>query len=421
MDIKIEKKKGWRALLTTKKGLPWLCGALFAIFVLWLLLRNNASTLRIDARTITVSEVVRGEFNDFVRVTGQVQPITTVQLSPLEAGIVDRLVVEEGTSVKKGDVLVELSNTGLTLEILNSEAELAEKQNILRNTLISMEQEKLSLRQDKAQLDLDVARKRRAWEQNDELYRDRLISREEWLQAKEDWELAEKKRELNIERQKQDSLYRSVQVEQMEDNLENMRRNMQLIRERIGNLQVKSPIDGEVGLLDVVLGQSVTTGQKIGQINDLSNFKVEAQIDESYIDRVRAGLEATFERQGIGYTVRLRKVYPEVRNGQFRADFNFTGERPDNIRSGQTYYLHLQLGQPTEAVIIPRGSFYQRTGGTWIYVVAPEGGRAYKRSIRIGRQNPQYYEVLEGLQPGERVIVSGYENYGDNDVLVLNK
>lgn len=421
MDIKIEKKKGWKALLTTKKGLPWLGGALFVVFVLWLLLRDNSSTLRIDARTISIGEAVRGEFNDFVRVTGQVQPITTVQLSPLEAGIVDRLVVEEGTSVRKGDVLVVLSNTGLTLEILNSEAELAEKQNILRNTLISMEQEKLSLRQDKAQLDLDVARKRRAWEQYDELYRNRLVSREEWLQAKEDYELAEKKRELNVERQKQDSLYRSVQVEQMEDNLDNMRRNMQLIRERIGNLQVKSPIDGEVGLLDVVLGQSVSTGQKIGQINDLSDFKIEAQIDESYIDRVRAGLEATFDRQGNAYAVRLRKVYPEVRGGQFRADFNFTGERPDNIRSGQTYYLHLQLGQPTEAIIIPRGSFYQRTGGAWIYVVAPEGDRAYKRPIRIGRQNPQYYEVLEGLQPGERVIVSGYENYGDNDVLVLNR
>ena len=329
--------------------------------------------------------------------------------------------VEVGSRVKKGDVLVVLSNTSLTLEILNSEAELAEKQNILRNTLISMEQEKLSLRQDKAQLDLDVSRKKRAWQQNEELYRNALIAREEWLQSKEDYELAEKKRELNIERQVQDSLYRSVQIEQMEENLDNMKRNMQLIRERIGNLNVKSPIDGEVGLLDIVLGQSVSTGQKIGQINDLSDYKVEAQIDESYIDRVRAGLEATFDRQGTDYKVRLRKVYPEVRSGQFRADFTFLGDHPENIRSGQTYYLHLELGQPTEAVIIPRGSFYQTTGGAWIYVLAPEGDKAYKRPIRIGRQNPQYYEVLDGLEPGERVIVSGYENYGSNDVLILNK
>ena len=421
MDIRIEKKKGLRALLTTKRGLPYLAGALFLLFVVWLLVRDNSSTLRVDARTISVGTVARGEFNDYIRVTGQVQPITTVQLSPLEAGIVERLVVEEGASVRKGDVLVELSNTSLTLEILNSEAELAEKQNILRNTLISMEQEKLTLRLDKVQLDLDVERKRRTWQQNEELYRSNLIAREEWLQSKEDYELAARKRELNIERQVQDSLYRTVQVEQMEDNLANMKRNMQLIRERIDNLRVKSPIDGEVGLLDVVLGQSVTSGQKIGQVNDLSDYKVEAEIDESYIDRVRAGLDATFERQDTAFTMRLRKVYPEVRNGQFRADFTFVGAHPRNIRSGQTYYLHLELGQPTDAVIIPRGSFYQSTGGAWIYVLAPEGDRAYKRPIRIGRQNPQYYEVLEGLEPGERVIVSGYENYGANDVLILNK
>lgn len=420
MDIRIEKKKGFRALFT-KRGIPYLAGALFLLFVVWLLVRDNSSTLRVDARTISVGTVARGEFNDYIRVTGQVQPITTVQLSPLEAGIVERLVVEEGASVRKGDVLVELSNTSLTLEILNSEAELAEKQNILRNTLISMEQQKLDLRLDKVQLDLDVERKRRTWQQNEELYRSNLIAREDWLQSKEDYELAAKKRELNIERQIQDSLYRTVQIEQMEDNLANMKRNMELIRQRIGNLQVKSPIDGEVGLLDVVLGQSVTSGQKIGQVNDLSDYKVEAEIDESYIDRVRAGLDATFERQDTAFTMRLRKVYPEVRNGQFRADFTFVGAHPRNIRSGQTYYLHLELGQPTDAVIIPRGSFYQSTGGAWIYVVAPEGDRAYKRQIRIGRQNPQYYEVLEGLEPGERVIVSGYENYGANDVLILNK
>lgn len=420
MDIRIEKKKGLRALFS-KRGIPYLAGAVLLIFVVWLLVRGNSSRLRIDARTISVGEVARGEFNDYIRVTGQVQPITTVQLSPLEAGIVERLVVEEGASVHKGDVLVELSNTSLTLEILNSEAELAEKQNILRNTLISMEQQKLDLRLDKVQLDLDVERKRRTWQQNEELYRNNLIAREDWLQSKEDYELAAKKRELNIERQVQDSLYRTVQIEQMEDNLANMKRNMELIRQRIGNLQVKSPIDGEVGLLDVVLGQSVTSGQKIGQVNDLSDYKVEAQIDESYIDRVRAGLDATFERQDTAFTMRLRKVYPEVRNGQFRADFTFAGAHPRNIRSGQTYYLHLELGQPTDAVIIPRGSFYQSTGGAWIYVLAPEGDRAYKRQIRIGRQNPQYYEVLEGLEPGERVIVSGYENYGDNDVLILNK
>lgn len=420
MDIKIEKKKGVRSLFT-KRGLPYLGGTLFLIFVLWLVLRDNSSTLRVDARTITVGEAVEGEFNDYIRISGQVQPITTVQISPLEGGIVERRVVEEGATVRKGDVLVVLSNNTLNLSILDSEAQLAEKQNFLRNTQITMEQERLALRQSQAELEIDVQRKLRAYKQNEELYKESLIAREEWLTAKEDYELSEKKRVLNTERQKQDSIYRRVQVEQMEESLDNMRRNMLLIRQRIDNLCVKSPIDGEVGLLDIVLGQSVAQGQKIGQINDLSNYKIEAMIDESYIDRVRSGLEATFERQGSDFTVQLRKVYPEVRSGQFRADFNFTGARPANIRSGQTYYLHLQLGQPTDAVVIPRGSFYQTTGGAWIYVLSPDGEKAFKRPIRIGRQNPQYYEVLEGITPGERVIVSGYENYGDNDILILNK
>lgn len=419
MDIIIEKKKGWRALMG-KKGLPYLAGVLFLVFVLWLIFRDNSSTLRIDARTITIAAAKNGEFNDYVRVTGQVQPITTVQLSPLEGGIVEQKVVEEGATVKKGDVIVILSNNQLNLSILNSEAELAEKENHLRNTLISMEQEKLNLRQEKLQLDLDVERKKRSYNQNNELYNDNLIAKEVWLQSKEDFELAERKRMLIIERQKQDSIYRSVQVQQLEGSLDNMRRNMQLIRERVENLNIKSPINGELGLLDVVLGQSVGSGQKIGQINDLSNYKIEANIDEHYIDRVRSGLEATFERQENTFNTILRKVYPEVRNGQFRADFNFTGERPENIRSGQTYYLNLQLGQPTNAIIIPRGSFYQTTGGSWIYVVSEDGTKAYKRPIRIGRQNPQYYEVVEGLSGNEKVIVSSYENYGKNDVLILN-
>ncbi len=205
----------------------------------------------------------------------------------------------------------------------------------------------------------------------------------------------------------------------MNENLASMALNMQLIRQRVDNLKVKAPIDGEVGMLDVVLGRSIAQGANIGQINDLSTFKVTAQIDEHYIDRVVTGLTASFERQDTRFEMLLRKVYPEVRNGQFRADFVFAGDVPENIRSGQTYYLNLQLGQPTEAIIIPRGSFYQSTGGAWIYVVDASGEKAYRRDIRIGRQNPQYYEVTEGLQAGEKVITSSYDNFGDHDVLLL--
>ena len=307
------------------------------------------------------------------------------------------------------------------MQILQSEADLAEKQNILRNTLISMEQQRLTLRQEQLQLELDVQRKRRTFEQNDELYRSDLLARETWLQSKEDYELSLRRRELVLERQRQDSLYRTNQVVQMEEDLNSMARNMQLIRQRVDNLNVKAPIDGEVGMLDVVLGQSIGSGSSIGQVNDLSAFKVTAQIDEHYIDRIVRGLTATFERQDHSYQMMLSKVYPEVRDGQFRADFIFTGDTPDNIRSGQTYYMNLQLGQSSNVLVIPRATFYQSTGGEWVYVLDESGERAEVRKIRIGRQNPQYYEVVEGLQEGDRIITSDYKNLSPNEVLILKK
>ena len=420
MDIKLEKKKGLKAIFQ-KKNLVWVGVAALVLFIGWLLFRDNSSTLRVDAQLLNVATVEQGEFNDYVRLTGSVQPMTTVQLSPLESGVVERIVAEEGTQVKRGDVILEMSNNSLSMQILQSEADLAEKQNILRNTMISMEQERLALRQEKLQLDLEVSRLKRTFEQNQSLYNDKLLAREDYLRSKEDYELAVGRRNLVLERQRQDSLYRSSQVEQMEESLLSMQRNMELIRQRVDNLKVKAPIDGEVGMLDAVLGQSLQQGANIGQVNDLTTYKVQAQIDEHYIDRITTGLVASFERQDTRYEMQLRKVYPEVRNGQFKADFRFVGDAPENIRSGQTYYLNLQLGEAAEAILIPRGSFYQATGGRWIYVVDASGEKAYRREIRIGRQNPQYYEVIEGLQPGEKVIVSSYDNFGDNEVLILNK
>ncbi len=418
MDRIIEKKKGIKVAFT-KKALPYWFGALLVAFIIWLLVRDNSSTLRVNPETLFISEVQSGEFNDYIRISGQVQPMTTIQVSPQEGGIVQEIIIEEGSKVKTGDVILRLSNDNLDLQILNSESELAEKENILRNTLIAMEQQRLNLRQESLQLEIEVKKLLRRYQQNRALYEEKLISREEYLVAKEDYELAAGRLELVKERAEQDSLYRSVQVSQMEESLRNMRINMLMIRKRKDNLMIKSPIDGELGLLDVVLGQAIASGTKIGQINELGSYKIEAQIDEHYIDRVTAGLEASFERQNEVYDAIIRKVYPEVRDGKFKADFKFSGEQPANIRTGQTYYLNLQLGQPEKAIIIPRGTFYQKTGGKWIYVVSPEGGKAVKREIRIGRQNPQYFEVLEGLEAGERVIISGYDTFGDNDVLVF--
>ena len=418
MDKIIEKKKGLAAAFT-RRALPYWMGAFVVAFVLWLALRDNSSTLRVNGDTLSLGTVAQGEFNDYIRVTGQVQPMTTIQISPLEGGVVQEIVTEEGSKVSKGDVIVVLSNEGLDLQILNSEAELAEKENLLRNTMISMEQQKLSVKQEMLQLRVEVRRSKRAYESARELFAEKLISREEWLKAEEDYMLATDRLALVETRAKQDSLYRAVEIHQMEESLANMRLNMRMIRKRKDNLTIKAPIDGELGLLDVALGQSIAAGVKIGQINNLDSYKIEAFVDEHYIDRVVAGLQARFERQDESYETVIRKVYPEVRDGKFKTDFKFNGEQPANIRTGQTYYLNLQLGQPEEAVMIPRGTFYQKTGGRWIYVVSEDGTRAVKRNIRIGRQNPQYYEVLEGLQPGERVVVSGYDGFGDNEVLVF--
>ena len=415
MDKPITPPKGLQ-----RKHIPYLAAGMVIILIIaWLILGNHASTLRVRAEDITISEVRLAEFKDYVRLSGQVVPIQVVQLSPEEGGIVTERVAEEGTMVRKGDVIIRLRNSGLDLQILNAEAELAEKQNLLRNTQVSMQQDRLNNQLEQAQLAMDTERKLRTFRQNERLYNERLISREVYLQSEEDYRLAQRKQGLIVQRLQQDSIYRSVQMDQMEDNLANMRTNVVLVRERKNKLEVRAPIDGELGLLDVELGQSVTSGQKIGQVNDLSDYKIEAQVDEHYIDRVRAGLSANFVRGDANFSLTVRKVYPEVRQGKFRTDFIFRDERPANIRSGQTYYLNLELGQPEQAVLIPRGAFFQKTGGTWIYVLSRDGHTAFRRTIRIGRQNPQYYEVTEGLEPGERVITSGYEAFGDNERLEI--
>lgn len=414
MDRQIEKKSFLRRY-------AWYIAAAAALAALlvWIVLGTTASTMTIDATDITISDVTRGKFDDYVRLNGQVLPIQVVQISPEEGGIVREKVVEEGTRVRKGDVILRLSNSNLDLQILNAEAELAEKQNLLRNTQVAMQQDRLNNRTEQATLDTDCDRKRRAYEQNARLYKERLISKEVYLQSREDYKLARRKQSLILQRLKQDSLYRHVQMAQMEDNLDNMRKNVLLVRDRKNKLEVRSAIDGELGLLDVELGQNIAAGQNIGQINDLSDFKVQAQIDEHYIDRVRPGLSASFSRGGKTYLLRVRKVYPEVRNGTFRTDFVFVGERPAQMRSGQTFYVELALGKSQQATLIPRGTFFQTTGGNWIFVLDKSGRKAYRRNISIARQNPQYYEVTDGLEPGERVITSGYEAFKDNEVLVI--
>ncbi len=416
MDIKLEQKRGVK-----KKHIPYIILALFVLGLVGVIVFSSGHRkLNVDSDVLSIATVSKGEFNEFIRITGQVQPKTTVLLSPLESGIVTEFVVEEGAMVKKGDVILKLNNTGLNLDILNVEASLAEKENFLRNTRVTMEQEKLNLKQEMATILYDVKQSTRKYEQYKRLYKDRLVSQEEYLKAKESYELQSTRKELVADRQVQDSIYRTIQVDNLEKSLSNMKKNMDLTYQRIENLNVKSPISGQLGAIYVVLGQSISGGFNSGQVNDLSTYKIQASIDEHYIDRVTTGLVGEIERSGEEFELEVKKVYPEVSGGKFKTDLLFTSALPEKIRTGQTYYINLSTGSPDECVFIPRGSFFQDTGGTWVFVLSKDGSSALRRSIKIGRQNPQYYEIVEGLKPGERVVVSSYQLFGESEELILN-
>lgn len=415
MDRKIERKKGIRP-----KHIIYAAAAVVFIFLLVKIIKDsNITSLKVDREKITVEEVQQGNFDDFIRTNGTVEPIATIYLDAEEGGRVEDILIEEGARVEKGDVILVLENRTVYMDIMNSESNLAQKQNYLRQTRISFENALIESKRLLLNSEFDIIKKKRNYEQQKALYEDELISREVYLQAKEDYEYSAQLQEINKQKMQNDSLIRITEMNQLEKELEKMDQTLVLVRERLDNLNVKAPVDGQLGMLDAEIGQSIARGQRIGQINVLTDYKIEALIDEHYIDRVRQGLSATFERQNSLFNLTVKKVYPEVRNSQFQIDLVFTDERPDNIRTGQTYYINLQLGQPEQSLLVSLGGFFNSTGGQWIYVVDPSGDFATKRNIRIGRKNPRYYEVLEGLEPGEKVITSGYDLFGDNDKLIL--
>ena len=417
MDKPIAKKKGLQ-----KKHIGYIAiGIAMIVLIYMAFFTDRTSTYKVEKEKLIIETVIREQFNDYITVPGTVEPISTIFLDAQEGGRVEEILIEEGSMVKKGDIILRLSNPDLYLNILDSEAQLAEKENFLRNTQVTMEQERISIKRELINLKFDIERKERTYEQNAELIKDNLISREEFIRSKEDLDMARSSQELFVERQRADSLFRTVQVETIKANLENMRKNLALVRQRVENLNVRATVDGQLGLLVPEIGQSISRGANMGQINVLTSYKVTAQIDEHYIDRVKTQLTGTLDRQGSEFGLTVRRVYPEVRNGTFEIDMVFRDSMPDNIRTGQTYYISLQLGQPKESVLVPIGGFFQETGGQWIFVLDPAESFAIRRNISIGRKNPKYYEVLEGLQPGEKVIVSGYESFGKNEKLVFKK
>ncbi|NLJ44797.1 MAG: HlyD family efflux transporter periplasmic adaptor subunit [Bacteroidales bacterium] len=417
MDKVLPKKKGLQ-----KKHLGFIVfGIIILVLFYMAFFSDRTSTYKVEKDKLIIETVTEGQFNDYITVPGTVEPISTIFLDAQEGGRVEEILIEEGAMVKKGDIILRLSNPDLYLNILDSEAQLAEKENFLRNTQVTMEQERISIKRELISLKYDIERKKRNFEQNARLIKDNLISQEEYLRSKEDLDMAIQSRDLFVERQKQDSVFRSVQVETLKANLDNMRKNLSLVRQRVENLNVRATVDGQLGLLVPEIGQSISRGANMGQINVLTSYKVSAQIDEHYIDRVRTQLTATLDRQGKEYDLVVKRVYPEVRNGTFKIDMVFADSMPGNIRTGQTYYTSLQLGQPKVSVLVPIGGFFQETGGQWIFVLDPSESFATKRNISLGRKNPKYYEVIEGLTPGEKVIISGYDTFGKNEKLVFKK
>ncbi|MDA3814546.1 MAG: efflux RND transporter periplasmic adaptor subunit [Candidatus Cloacimonetes bacterium] len=415
MDRAIEKKN-W-----TPKKILWVSlGGIIAIIILYnLIFGDHTSKFNVQKERISIEEVQNDYFQDYITQTGTVEPISTIYLDAMEGGRVEELLIEEGVMVEKDEVILRLSNTNLHLDVMNREANLAEQINTLRNTRLSMEQNKLSLKRQLLDLNYQLGIQKRNYQNSINLFKQNYISDKEFDETKEKYDYLIKNRELVIENQKADSLFREIQVVQLENSVDQMQMNLEFVRQKLGNLKVKAPVRGLLVSVNAEIGEAIGSGQRLGQIHVLDEFKIRLEIDEHYISRVNSNLIGEFDFTGTSYGLRIKKIYPEVRNGRFGVDLVFIDAIPDQIRTGQTFRVKLELGASQMALLVPRGAFYQSTGGQYIFVVDPTGKFAVKRDIRLGRMNPRYYELLEGLEAGEKVIISSYDNFGKAEKLIL--
>ena len=417
MDRKIEKKK-W----TPKKIIGISAGVIIVGFIIYtIFFGDHSSKLNVREERITISTVTKGPFQEFIPVTGTVIPIKTIYLDAMEGGRVDKKFVEAGTYVNKGDKILQLGNTNLLMDIMYREAELFQQSNNLRNTRLAMQQNTLALKAQLLEVNYQIQQQKRVYDKQTELYKKNLVSEQEWEEARDRYDYLIKNRELTLLSHKQDSIFQETQISQLEMGLKRMEANLEIVKQNLENLTVKAPVTGQLTSLNAEIGESKTRGQRLGQIDVLDGFKIRVRVDEYYLARIDIGQKGEFSFAGETYQMAIDKIYPEVLNGRFEVDMLFEGEEPDGIRRGQTVHIRLELGDLSEAILLAKGGFYQKTGGQWVYVIDPSGDFAVKRDIRIGRMNPEVFEVLEGLEPGERVITSSYESYGDIDKLILKK
>lgn len=414
MDRPIQKKRFTPQRIALGLGI-----VAFLVFAVRTLLNGNQSSLNVNREKITISKVERGVFDEFIVVTGVVQPLKTYQLDAIEGGYVAQKLLDGGATVRQGDLILKLENQRLTMEYVNRETEMYRLINELENTKLSLKQNKFTLRRTLSELDFQIQQAKLDHERNSKLVADKVISHQEYERTKITFERLTQQREIEIENQKFQEENSLVQIKQLEGTLDRTRTNLTMMKQNLANLSVRAPVSGLLSRVDVEIGSSITAGQNIGQIDDLNGFKMRVEVDEHYISRIFPGLEGSFEFNGATTKLVVSKVYPEVRNGRFDVDMTFEKKVPDGIRRGQSVPVRLQLGKPAEATLLPTGGFFSDTGGNWVYVVSESGTKATKRNISLGRKNPQFFEVLTGLEPGEQVITSSYENFGDKDVLNL--
>jgi len=417
VDRIIEKKKWNNKRIMLIAGIA----GLVLLITFSIVLTSGKSKLDVDPERITVSEVTKGPFQEFIPVNGVVLPITTIYLDAVEGGRVEKLYVEDGTDMKKGDPIMKLSDLDLELSLANQQTAVF---NVLTQMQISRDQAQqntIGKLQNMADADNAYRDASRVYKLDQKLYAQKAIGLQEYQVAVNTYDYALRKEKLNTQILKQDTASVKQQAQQAQESYANMKSTLELMKQKVGDLVVKAPVDGQLTSMDAEVGQNITKGERLGEIDVLSGYKVRVNIDEHYISRVYNGLSGDFSFADKTYKLKIKKVFSQVTNGQFQVDMEFVGAVPQGIRRGQTLQIRLALSDETQAVLVPKGGFYQQTGGNWIFKVSPDGKTAYKTDIQLNRQNPDYYEVTGGLQPGDKVVTSSYDTYGDMQELVLSK
>jgi HlyD family secretion protein len=413
---RIIKKKKW----TTKKIMTWsLAGGIIILIACTILLGSGKSRLNVDKERITISEIKKGSFTEFIPVNGIVLPQTTIYLDAIEGGRVDEVFAEDGAMMKKGDAILKLINTDLELDLSNRETAVFQVLTEMQNTRNQAHQHTIDELNRMAEADNSYIEAKRLYDLNKKLYDEGFIPKQDFIATENAYIFQQKRKNLTEETLKQDSISTRQQLAQMKESYLRMQDALQLMKRKVDDLVVRAPVDGQLTSLDAEIGQSKNKGERLGQIDVVGGFKIRADIDEHYISRIYAGLKANVNMGDSSYTLAVKKVYTQVTSGRFQVDLQFEKDIPKGIRRGQTLQLRLALSDETTALLIPRGGFYQQTGGNWIFKVNDGVTKAYRADIRLGRQNPDYYEVLDGLNPGDKVITSNYENYNDMQELIL--